>query len=239
MSCLAASLLSFLLLLTAARASSEEMAPVVVFPTLPAQAQTQADLVPKGWDTEMESRGDLNGDGVQDLMLVLHMTNPANVIKNDGLGASEVDTNPRMLVIAFAEKATTKYSLALANHTLIPRHTNPLMDDPLGNAEIVKGTVQVSLGMWMSAGSWYMTQTKLTFRYQNGCFKLIGYDSTETKRNTGETLAVSFNYLTKKAKITKGDIQDDRGDVSWKAIRTPGLLCLDAVGDGLDFNPEN
>jgi len=52
-------------------------------------------------------------------------------------------------------------------------------------------------------------------------------------------LAVSFNYLTKKAKITKGDIEDDRGDVSWKTIRTPSLLCLDAVGDGLDFSLES
>src|SRR5215213_11928261 len=104
MSCFAASLLSCLFLLSAARAGSDEMAPPVVFPAIPAQAQTQADLVPKGWAVEMESRGDLNGDGVPDLMLVLHMTNPGNVVKNDGLGASELDTNPRMLVVAFADK---------------------------------------------------------------------------------------------------------------------------------------
>ena len=239
MSCFAASLLPCLFFLSAARAGSEEMAPPVVFPAIPSQARTQADLVPKGWAVEMESRGDLNGDGVPDLMLVLHMTNPGNVVKNDGLGSSELDTNPRMLVAAFADKGTTRYSLALANHTLIPRHTNPLMDDPLEDVAIVKGTVQVSLGFWMSAGSWYTSQTRLTFRYQDGCFKLIGYDSTETKRNSGETSTVSLNYLTKKAKVTKGNIENDRGKVSWKTIRTPSLLCLDAVGDGLEFNPES
>lgn len=228
-----------LILLTAARAGSDETVPAVVFPAIPAQAQTQAELVPKGWIVEMESRGDLNGDGVPDLMLVLHMNNPGNVIKNDGFGVSELDTNPRMLVVAFVDKATKKYSLALANHTLIPRQTNPLMDDHLGNAEIVKGTLRVSLGMWMSAGSWYTTQTKLTFRYQDGCFKLIGYDSTETKRNTGETSEVSINYLTKKVKIAKGNIENDHRDVSWKTLRAPRLLCLDAVGDGLDFDPES
>lgn len=30
----------------------------------------------------------------------------------------------------------------------------------LEDAAIVKGTVQVSLGFWMSAGSWYTPQTK-------------------------------------------------------------------------------
>ena len=238
MSRLAASLLTCFFLLTAARAGADEEAPPVVFPSLPAQAQTQAGLVPKGWTVETESRGDLNGDGAPDVMLVLHMTDPRNVITNDGLGTSQLDTNPRILLVAFAEKATNRVALALADHTLIPRHTNPLMDDPLEDAAIVKGTVQVSLSFWMSAGSWFTSQNKLTFRYQDGCFKLIGYDSTGTQRNSGETSTVSVNYLAKKVKITKGNVENDRTTVSWKTVRTPSLLCLDAVGDGLDFKPE-
>jgi hypothetical protein len=235
---LADSIICCVLVLVAARAGSDETAPAVVFPTLPAQAQSQAGLVPAGWIVETESHGDLNGDGAPDLVLVLHMTSPANVITNDGLGWSELDTNPRMLVVAFAEKATKKYSLALANHTLIPRHTNPLMDDPLGEVAIVKGTVQVSLGFWMSAGSWFTSQNKFTFRYQDGCFKLIGYDSTGTQRNSGEMTKVSINYLTKKAKTSKGNVENDQETVSWKTVRVPSLLCLDAVGDGLEFEPE-
>lgn len=231
-----ASLLSCLLLLTAAGAAAEDEVPPVRFPAIPAQATTRAELVPKGWTVETEKRGDLNGDGVADLLLVLHMTDPRNVISNDGLGPSELDTNPRMLVVAFADK-TKKYSVTLADHTLIPRHIDPLMDDPLEGVAIVKGTVQVSLLRWMSAGSWYTTQSKLTFRHQDGCFRLIGYDSTEMKRNTGETTAVSINYLTKKIQTTEGNVGDDRTKVSWKTLRAPRLLCLDAVGDGLDFDP--
>lgn len=229
------------LLLAPARAGAEEeeAVPPVTFPAIPAQAQTQADLVPKGWTVETESRGDLNGDGVPDLMLVLHMTDPRNVVTHTGFGARELDTNPRLLVAAFADKESKGYSLALADHTLIPRHTNPLMDDPLSDAAIARGTIQVSLGFWMSAGTWYTSQTRFTFRYQDGCFKLIGYDSTESKRNTGETSTISLNYLTKKAKITKGNMEDDRTSVSWKTVRVPKLLCLDAVGDGLDFKPED
>ncbi|HKU51325.1 MAG TPA: hypothetical protein VJQ25_02575, partial [Nitrospira sp.] len=147
---------------------------------------------------------------------VLRMNDPKNVVKNDGLGPDELNTNPRMLIVAFADKATKKYSSALVNHTLIPRHTNPVMLDPLEDVAIVKGTLQVSLDMFMSAGSWYTSRTKFIFRYQDKCFRLIGYDSKETKRNTGETSAVSINYLTKKMKTTKGTIQSDQEEVSWK-----------------------
>lgn len=230
-------LLVSLLLLTAARASSVDFAPPVAFPAIPAQAPTKAGFVPAGWGVEKESQGDLNGDGVPDLMLVLRMSDPKNVVKNDGLGPDELDTNPRILLVAFSEKAARKYSLALMNHTLIPRHTNPVMDDPLEDAAIVKGALHVSLGFFVSAGTWYTSQTRFTFRYQDGCFKLIGYDSREAKRNTGETSTVSVNYLTRKAKISEGNFADDREKVSWKTIRVPKLLCLDAVGDGLDFNP--
>ena len=37
----------------------------------------------------------------------------------------------------------------------------------------------------------------------------------------------------------EGSFENDREEVSWKTLRTPKLLCLDAVGDGLDFSPES
>ncbi|MEA2163265.1 MAG: hypothetical protein QOK37_1392 [Thermoanaerobaculia bacterium] len=231
------SLLFCLLLSTTARAEPES-APSVRFPSIPAQARTTAGFVPKGWMIESQSRGDLNGDGAVDQLLVLRMTNPRNNITNSGLGTPQLDTNPRILVVAFAGRAANGYSLALADHTLIPRHTNPVMDDPLESAAIVKGAVQVSLVSWMSAGSWYTTQKKLTFRYQDGCFKLIGYDSTETRRNSGEVSAVSVNYQTKRMKITKGTIENEREHVFWKTVRASTPRCLSAVGDGLAFDPE-
>jgi hypothetical protein len=185
---------------------------------------------------EKETRSDLNGDGVPDLMLLLHMTEPGNVIAGDGLGARQLDTNPRLLVVAFADKATDALSLALANHTLIPRHTDPLMEDPLGDVSVVRGTLQVSLGRWMSAGGWSMSHSKFTFRYQDGCFKLIGYDTTDVQRNTGKMSEISVNYLTKKAKRSWG-YSDDAMNESWKTVQVADLLCLEAVGDGLEFAP--
>ncbi|MEI8186420.1 MAG: hypothetical protein WCG19_06975 [Chlorobiaceae bacterium] len=91
----------------------------------------------------------------------------------------------------------------------------------------------------MSAGSWSTSESKFTFRYQDNCFNLIGYDSTDTMRNSGETSTISINYLTKKKIITKGNTENNHKTVSVKAIHTSSPLCKDTVGDGLDFNPEN
>jgi hypothetical protein len=219
---------------TAAQASSGGAIPRAVFPTLPAEAQSAPDLVPNGWAVEEEARGDLNGDGVPDLLLLLRDTKPENVIAGDGQGAGPFDTNPRLLAVAFADEATNTLSLALANHSLIPRHTDPLMEDPLGDVSIVRGTLQVSLGVWVSAGSWTTSNRKLTFRHQDGCFKLIGYDAMDFQRNTGKMSKVSVNYLTKKANRSWGYADDAMNDFSTSA-EAADLLCLEAVGDGLDF----
>ena len=193
---------------TAARTNADDAIPPPVFPTLPAQAQSAAELVPNGWIVEKEARSDLNGDGVPDLMLLLRMTEPRNVIAADRLETRQLDTNPRLLVVAFADQATDALSLALANHTLIPRHTDPLMEDPLGDVSVAKGTLQVSLGSWMSAGGWSMSHSKFTFRHQDGCFKLIGFDATDVQRNTGKMSETSVNYLTKKVKRSWGYSDD-------------------------------
>ena len=61
-------------------------------------------------------------------MIVLHEDRPRNVVHNPGLGPARFDTNPRILVVAFASPSGG-YDLALANHTLIPRMTEPNIDD--------------------------------------------------------------------------------------------------------------
>ena len=219
------------------RTNADDTIPPTVFPTIPAQAQSASDLVPDGWTVETEIRSDLNGDGVPDLMQLLHMTDPANVITDDGPGTRQLDTNPRLLLVAFADKTTGALSLALADHTLIPRHTNHNMEDPLDGVSVIKGTLRVSIGSFMTAGGWSVTRRKFTFRHQDGCFKLIGFDDIELQRNTGKMSETSINYLTKKVKISRGYVTEDWMNDIWKTVNAADLLCLEAVGDGLDFSP--
>ncbi len=225
-------------------ASAQELAiPAATYPALPRQAASAEGFVPPGWRLEAQARGDLNGDGKADLAFVLHGTDPKNVVANpDGLGVDSLDTNPRILAVAFARAAG--YELALENHALIPRRTDPVLEDPFdgvaaGGLEIARGTLRVRLGVFASAGSWSMSTIATTFRWQNGRFELIGYDRTETNRGSGEIEGLSINYLTRRAKRTQGTIESDAETARWETLPRGPLLSLDEVGDGLEFDPDS
>jgi hypothetical protein len=215
--------------------------PDVTYPPLPRQATAAEGLVPSGWTLEAKVEGDLNGDGKADLALVLHATDPKNVVANpDGFGPDSLDTNPRILAVAFARAGG--YELALENHALIPRRTDPVLDDPFDSTaasglEVARGTLRLRLGVFASAGSWSMSTTAMTFRWQNGRFELIGYDTTETNRGSGEITGLSINYVTRRAKRTEGTIESDAETARWETLPRRPLLSLDEVGDGLAFDP--
>lgn len=220
---------------TECRADLEKL-PAVTYPQITSQAQTAAGFVPEGWKLETSATGDLNGDGMSDLALVIRQNAPLNVVSNEGgLGVDPLDSNPRMLLVAFGNKAGG-YRLQLANHTLIPRHDNPTIDDPYDGIEINKGALKVALHFWANAGSWSTSNTKFTFRFRNGCFLLVGYDHNETRRNSGETSDTSINLLTGKMKFTTGSINDDHTTTRWKPYTGKTDICIDAIGDGSEFN---
>ncbi|MBM1174103.1 hypothetical protein [Microvirga arabica] len=215
--------------------------PEVTYPSLPRQAETAEGFVPSGWMLEVQASGDLNQDGNADLILVLRQNNPANVIENfEGFGEKPFDTNPRILAIAFRDGLSGKFSLQLENHTLIPRRTEPAADDPFDKESgiaIARGSFQVRLNWWMSAGGWETFITTYTFRHRSGRFELIGYDRSTTHRGSGDTASLSINYLTRRAKRTTGHISRDADRVRWQTLPERPAPTLESVGDGLSFEP--
>jgi hypothetical protein len=210
---------------------------MVDYPKLPPQSKTADGFVPKGWKLESKLQGDLNGDGIADLVFVVRQDNPRNVISNsDGLGVDPLDTNPRILAAAFGTKQNV-FTLALQNHQLIPRHESPTIDDPFGGISISKGAFKVSLHYWASAGSWSTSETSFTFRYHNSCFQFVGYDRHETRRNSGEVTDTSVNFLSHKMKTTTGNIEDDHTKINWKPYNGKANICIDTIGDGWEYDP--
>jgi hypothetical protein len=225
-------------------AASELTIPDVIYPRLPERAASAAGFAPAGWTMESQTFGDLNRDGIPDVAVVLRQQDPRNVVANDaGLGANPLDTNPRVLAIAFRSGSSGDYILRLQNHTLIPRRVDPVLDDPLeetGGIAIERGTLLVSLHSFASAGGWTMSSVTYRFQFREERFALIGYDRHSVTRNSGETADVSINYLTGKMKVERGDIRHDKKKVVWKKLPIPSLpMSIDAIGDGLEFHPEN
>lgn len=220
--------------------AAELVIPSASYPALVKHARSVEGFVPNEWRIEIQKPGDLNGDGRDDVALVLRAMDDRNIIDMRGQGGPEnFDTNPRILMVAFAN-AAGGYDLALENHTLIARTTEPSGQDPLdpngvqeGRVEIKNGTLQVTLGHF--GGD--MGHTTYTFRFQGGRFALIGYDSVNVERSQGIMRSVSINYTTRRMERSIGKISDDVSKVTRTKLPAKPLLTMQHVGDGLDFQP--
>ncbi len=215
--------------------------PDVKYPDLAKAAASAEGFVPAGWKLEKQIAGDLNADGIADLVLVLRQTDPNNVISHDILGENPLDTNPRILAVAFGRASPSGFVLALENHTLIPRREVPTADDPLserGGVVLEKGTLRIKLNYFTSAGGWSTSLTSHTFRWQNQRFELIGFDRRELMRNSGEEREVSINYSTARMSITTGNMESNKKTVSWRNLPRRPLLTIERIGNGVEFEPE-
>jgi len=229
--------LSLLFAAAAAQSPGDAEIPPVTYPAIAREGSSPSTFLPKNWELEAQATGDLNGDTLPDAALVLHMTDPANLVPSDWDPNQKYDSNPRMLVVLFA-RAGGGYALATADHALIPRLENQNQDEPFDEVTIVKGTLRVKMHVFMSAGGWWMGGSAYTFRWQDGAFKLIGFDRDGVMRNSGETEEISINYLTGKKLEKHGNIETDKESTRTITIARKPLIDLGAIGDGLMFDPD-
>jgi hypothetical protein len=233
-------LLSLLLLATSTAATAQIALPPVSFPRLPAQGASARDFVPAGWALEASAVGDLNGDGRRDFAVVLRQQDQRNLVRHDGFCENPLDTNPRILAVAFAE-AAGGYRLALQDHDLIPRRDTPCQMDWFsadGGLEISRGALRVFLEHMMGMGGWDAGTTSYAFRWQDGAMRLIGYDYGNTQRNTGCLNTISINYLTRRIRTTRTWVSNDRDEVRWRSLPPRHQPTLAAIGDAGNFDPE-
>lgn len=237
-------LLAAIFLAPAAAQAQDAPLPPVRYPAIVQHASDGPGFVPAGWTLEQSQSGDLNGDGLPDLALAFHQADPHNVIKNEGGFCGEtLNTNPRILAIALARPGGG-YSLAMQNHSLVPRYDNACADDWFaedstggGGITIERGTLHVRLSTFMSAGGWSMGSSTYIFRWQRDALRLIGFDYVNAQRNSGEMQTLSINYLTRKARIAHGTTDSDKEKLIWSTIPARPLLTIDQVGNGMEFDP--
>jgi hypothetical protein len=163
-------------------------------------------FIPQGWKILETATGDLNRDGQIDAALIIQQNNPNNIKSHDGLGSDRLNLNPRKLLVLFKtaqgnQLMTENYSLPTENDEESPCLADPLED---GGIVITKGLLKINLHYWLSCGSWYVTNNSYTFRYQNNNFNLIGFDSNDFHRASGDITEKSINFSTGKVKSTTG-----------------------------------
>ena len=132
------------------------------------------------------------------------------------------------------------YGLKVLNHSLIPMRNGFNEDDFLADASsiaIENDVLRLQLNLFLSAGGWTAGARTFKFRFQEGEFRLIGFDSEMVHRGSGETDSISINFLSGKAKVSKGSIESDILKTEWTKISNDRLLSLDEVGDGWAYKP--
>ena len=181
---------------------------------LPATAADFSAWKPAGWKMVAGAEGDLNGDGAADAVIVLQQQDAAKIVANDGLGNPTLDTNQRQIKVLLRQGAG--YRLVAENRSWLPSAGDvdmPCLADPLldeGSIEINRGVLKVSLGYWLSCGSWGVSRDTYTFRWQQNRLRLIGWDGVEFMRNSGDMTERSINYLTGRQKtVTGGNMFED------------------------------
>ena len=202
-------------------------------PSIPSEGKLITDFVPNKWKVIAKAEGDLNKDKINDVALVIENTATENIILNEGLGKDTLNINPRFLLVLF--KTDSKYVLKSINKKFIPSQDDsesPCLDDPFmgnGGIEIKNGVLNIDLHYWLSCGSWYVTDRKYKFRFQENSFVLIGYDSSSFHRSSGESQSISINFISKKKQLITGmnEFEESNPKTNWKSIKIEKLIKLE------------
>jgi hypothetical protein len=224
---LAAALLALLVFwpaLTVAQSAPPADTPI---PALPPTGGTVESLVPPGWTIEQRHQADFNRDRRSDVLLLLRDNVPQGA------------TPRRIVLVALATTQPSGYVRSGANTQLVPRDRSGQLEDPMADGEITvrPGGFDVRLGMMPATGSYLAATMRYRFRYEGGCFRLIGYDRAETHRGTLDTRDVSINFLTGAVIRTTGNAQSGRSQSQRSRLTASPRRCLDDLPSAWTFDP--
>ena len=169
------------------------------------QGRGVEDLVPKGGE-HTEATGDLNKDGIADLVVVATPDFKENTkTRDDGY---VYNFNQPLLAVYFGT-AEGKMQLWRQYDQVIPARQDEYVSIDASLTVTEKGVLRISLETFASMGGWGTENSNFSYRYQNGDFNLIGKEYQSMSRNTGEMETTSENYLTWRRQVVKENAFDD------------------------------
>lgn len=187
------------------------------YPIVNQSGQSIEDFVPIGWTILNNVTGDLNRDKLTDVVIILQHKDSVLLAKSDDI-EDTVLTQPRILIVLFRTSSGNNFYLVEQNNSFILSHDNPTMDDPYQGVKIYKGFLQIDFHLFYNMGSWYTTSSSYKFRYQDKQFILIGADYSSIHRATLDFEDYSYNFLTKRRSLTKGNDKKRTKKVYWKTL---------------------
>lgn len=192
-------------------------ASTVDHPRLPQRAADAASFIPSGWTLTGQQAADLNGDGRTDLAILI------------GYAGSAGEPASHVVLVAFAEPAGG-YRLAVSNRVLFDNARPESSGDVPPNAD----TIRIERGSLVLSFEHLRGMATYRFRWDGGAMQLIGYDASGV--SGGCMTTTSINYLTRRARLTAGYIDQDSDRTVSRRLARMARPTLDGI-DPATFDP--
>jgi hypothetical protein len=219
--------------------AATKSASVVRYQAIPSFAATPEGFVPAGWNIEKRAQGDMNGDDVTDMALVLRKDDPAKRFQNiQKPAAGVIDTNPRMLVVILARQDGSGFTLLGENHTLFPAVTRTTKKDPFARVSVESNHV-LQVEFQTSSNEDQATTIDFSFFLRPEGFSLVGYSRMDSEFNfldTDETILRIF-YLSGERQMVKRTTGGQPKPETTYLPKRP-LSPFGSIGNALTFNPD-
>lgn len=171
---------------------------------------TDDQLVPKRFVAAGQTKGDLNGDGIADVALILHreLAKKKSSKKNSDDDSEDSYDLPQF-VILFTGTAEKRYELwKLGEHHFTNSMSNQMSENGLSLLSIDKSMLTVTSDFAMSMGGWSAGGCTQKWRNNKSGFELIGLTVNSTNRKCGECGTYSDTNFSSHKQIIK-KISDD------------------------------
>lgn len=176
------------------------------------------DIIPEKWEIMSSATGDLNGDGIDDIAFFTRKE-----FKNSTPDEYKLNSNSIVLAIYWGNNNGDFTQYKIYDGLVPPEEPCGVTYENL-NVEITEKRVLIyHVNIFLSCGSWTNPNYTVKYRYQDGAFYKIGYDSDEFHRASGDASNVSINYLTGKKKTTSYNMFEDSVPTitKWETFNEP------------------
>ena len=164
---------------------------------LTGKSLSSGELIPKGFEESARTQGDLNGDGVDDMAVIVREA--VKNSKSDGQKARSQDDDDdigRQFVLLFLGKTKDLFTLWKIGGSHFMKSYEILMEpNGIGTFEIRKSLLTLETSVAQSMGTWAAGGCTQKWRMEKSGFQLIGLTVNDFWRNCACGTTKDTNFL--------------------------------------------
>nr|CAA6820371.1 MAG: Unknown protein [uncultured Thiotrichaceae bacterium] len=147
-------------------------------------------FIPQNWEAIALAEGDLNNDKKTDYALIVQKIDPRNIRSSGGMIATDINTNPRHLLLIFTVKEDDQQKLIRKRiyRKFVPTldKTLPNMAEPVSYIGINEGIFEIKFKSEPQDDSWSKQDITYRFGYheQSEQFRLTTYENHTVNKAT-------------------------------------------------------